>query len=90
MEWVFLLQQKLCPHLRIVKPNGKRYKEINIQMRRILKEYDPNHEAMSLDEAALDVTEILWKRNKKDANVFWTGDRIANEIRERIHKYVLT
>eukprot|EP01028_Stygiella_incarcerata_P010894 TRINITY_DN590_c0_g2_i5.p1 TRINITY_DN590_c0_g2~~TRINITY_DN590_c0_g2_i5.p1 ORF type:complete len:451 (-),score=107.75 TRINITY_DN590_c0_g2_i5:1794-3146(-) len=78
------LGKKLCPQLKIVRPNVKRYKEINVQMREIFREYDPEHEAMSLDEAALDVTETICERNEKDGSTYWTGDQIASEIRERI------
>ena len=54
--------KKLCPDLVIVKPHFDKYKDVSQQVRSIISEYDPNFSPMSLDEAYLDITNHLEKR----------------------------
>ena len=51
---------ELCPHLIVVKPRFQRYKEISQQIREIFYEYTDLVEPLSLDEAYLDVTCLLY------------------------------
>src|SRR5260370_2281113 len=57
MPWVTALGQ--CPHLIFVKPRFEVYKAVSQQIREIFGEHTPIIEALSLDEAYLDVTENL-------------------------------
>lgn len=53
---------KLCPNLVMVETNFAKYREYSAQVREILAEYDPNFSVMSLDEAYLDFTDHMEKR----------------------------
>lgn len=48
--------KKLCPELKIIRPNFKKYVEASNQVMAIIAEYDPNYHAASLDEAYFDLT----------------------------------
>lgn len=54
--------KKLCPDLVIVKSSFDKYQAVSKQVREIFACYDPNYSPMSLDEAYLDLTEHLVKR----------------------------
>ena len=47
---------RLCPQVEIISPDFRRYSRISRQIMRILNEYTPRVEAVSIDEAYLDVT----------------------------------
>lgn len=51
--------RRKCPDLIFVKPRFEVYKAISLQIRAIFAEYTPMIEPLSLDEAYLDVSEIL-------------------------------
>jgi DNA polymerase-4 len=51
--------RRQCPDLIFVKPRFEVYKAVSQQIREIFAEYTPIIEALSLDEAYLDVTENL-------------------------------
>jgi len=65
-----------CPHLRFVRSNFKKYKEVSNQIREIFFEYTDLVEPLSLDEAFLDVTEN--KINLPSATL------IAKQIKKKI------
>ena len=50
---------KLCPELKIVKPDFKKYHQAGEEIRSVLKNYDPDFYSPGLDEAYLDITEII-------------------------------
>ncbi|MDA3930497.1 MAG: DNA polymerase IV, partial [Prolixibacteraceae bacterium] len=66
----------LCPHLILIKGNGKAYKEVSEIIQGIFHEYTDLVEPLSLDEAFMDVT--FHKKGVHSATL------IATEIRERI------
>ena len=51
---------RLCPDLRIVRPDFARYKAASTAVFAIFREVTPLVEPLSLDEAYLDVTENAW------------------------------
>ena len=51
---------RLCPHLIIVRPDFKRYREASQRVFEIFRSVTPLVEPLSLDEAYLDVTENAW------------------------------
>ena len=53
--------KKLCPHGIYVYPNMARYKEISHIIHKVMEEFTPIIEPLSLDEAFLDVTSITHK-----------------------------
>ncbi|XP_068729866.1 DNA polymerase kappa-like [Montipora capricornis] len=59
------IAKKLCPDLVIVPPHFEKYKEYSRQVQEVLVEYDRNFVMASLDEAYLDLTEVLKERQKK-------------------------
>lgn len=68
--------KRRCPHLTIVLPRMKVYKEVSGQVREIFHQYTDLVEPLSLDEAFLDVTD-----NKFGME---SALEIANEIRAKI------
>lgn len=68
--------KRKCPDLIFVKPRFEVYKAISLQIRATFAEYTPMIEPLSLDEAYLDVSEIL--KGTEIATV------IAQEIRAKI------
>ena len=50
------IARKLCPELVFVKPDFQKYTKASQATRAILKDFDPDFEAGSLDEAYLDIT----------------------------------
>lgn len=47
---------RLCPQVEVISPDFRRYSRISRRIMRILSEYTPRVEAVSIDEAYLDVT----------------------------------
>ncbi len=47
--------KKLCPHAVIIKPNGAKYSEASKQIRRLMHDFTPLVEPLSIDEAFLDL-----------------------------------
>lgn len=72
--------RKKCPSLVIVPPRHDRYAEISEKINDIYKEYTEFVEPFGIDESWLDVTAVY--------NLFGDGEKIANEIRERISKEI--
>lgn len=74
---------KLCPHLKVIAGRHQVYKEVSNQIHQIFKRYTPLIEALSLDEAYLDVT---------DCHLFHgSATLIAQDIRQKIaHELHLT
>ncbi|WP_392551510.1 DNA polymerase IV [Orbus wheelerorum] len=69
---------KLCPHLKVVAGRHHIYKDVSKQIHQIFKQYTPLIEALSLDEAYLDVT---------DCTLFHgSATLIAQDIRQKIAK----
>ncbi len=69
---------KLCPHLVFVKSSFSKYKDESAKIFKIFKEYTPLVEGLSLDEAFLDVTEIL----KGPSDPLLLAEEIRGRIRE--------
>ena len=70
--------RRKCPHLIFVKPRFSRYKEVSKVVHSIFYQYTDLVEALSLDEAYLDVT-----NNKKGIP---SATLIAEEIRIKIYE----
>ena len=70
--------RRKCPHLIFVKPRFSRYKEVSKVVHSIFYQYTDLVEALSLDEAYLDVT-----NNKKGIP---SATLIAEEIRTKIYE----
>jgi DNA polymerase-4 len=75
-----VMAKKYCPDLIFVKPRFERYKEISVKIHKIFREYTDLVEALSLDEAYLDVTQ-----NKK-GNL--SASLLAEQIRGQIFREV--
>ena len=67
---------KLCPQAIVVRPRGRRYREISRQIFDIFRHYTPLVEPVSIDEAFLDVT--------ASRRLFGTPEQIGHEIKRRI------
>ncbi|OXB58909.1 hypothetical protein ASZ78_007695 [Callipepla squamata] len=69
--------KKLCPNLQAVSYDFNAYKEVAQTVYEILASYTHNIEAVSCDEALVDITEILTETRL-------TPDELANAIRAEI------
>ena len=70
--------KKLCPHGIYVYPNMARYKEISHIIHKVMEEFTPIIEPLSLDEAFLDVTGITHK---------FTGPKaLGRAIKDRVYQ----
>lgn len=69
-----------CPHLLVVKPHHHIYKQYSAQFIRILKEYSPDVEQVSIDEAFMDMsgTKLLFGEPWEAAHKI--KDRIREEL----------
>ena len=67
---------KRCPHLVIVRPRMKRYREVSDRVFEIFREFTDLVEGLSLDEAFLDVTGSI--------GLFGSAEDMAREIKGRI------
>lgn len=71
--------KKLCPHGIYVYPNMARYKEISHIIYKVMEEFTPIIEPLSLDEAFLDVTGITHKFTGPKALGRAIKDRVFEE-----------
>ncbi|HHT9119622.1 MAG TPA: DNA polymerase IV [Candidatus Hypogeohydataceae bacterium YC41] len=68
--------RKLCPHGIFLEVRMERYIEISIQLMRLLKDFTPLVEPVSVDEAFLDVTDI--------ARDFAEAVEIGKQVKKKI------
>ena len=73
--------RKLCPHGIFLEGRMERYMEVSLQLMRILKDFTPLVEPVSVDEAFLDVTEMAGPLPPKD---FAGAEEVGRQIKERI------
>ena len=73
--------RKLCPHGIFLEGRMGRYMEVSLQLMRILKDFTPLVEPVSVDEAFLDVTEVAGPLPPKD---FAGAEEVGRQIKERI------
>ncbi|MCO4792581.1 MAG: DNA polymerase IV [Bacteriovoracaceae bacterium] len=71
-----MMAMKLCPHLTIVPGRHSLYKEESLKINEIFHNYTDLVQPLSLDEAFLDVTELVTPE--------FTPDKIAESIRNDI------
>ena len=69
---------RLCPELMIVPPNFQRYRQVSAQIHEIMLRYTDIIEPLSLDEAYLDVTEVMHFNG--------SATRIANAIKQAVYQ----
>ncbi|UCE19087.1 MAG: DNA polymerase IV [Gemmatimonadota bacterium] len=69
---------RLCPHGAFLPVRMRRYKEISDRIMKLLKEYTPLIEQVSVDEAFLDVTGC--------DRLYGSAEAIGKEIRARVRK----
>lgn len=67
---------KLCPHLKVIPGNFKRYQQVSEEIHEIFSEYTDLVEPLSLDEAFLDVSDSPFCHG--------SATLIAQEIRQKI------
>jgi len=68
--------KRKCPNLVVLRPNYQLYLRYSMLSRKIYEYYTNQVEAFGIDENWLDVTE--------STKLFGSGEKIANEIREKI------
>jgi DNA polymerase-4 len=69
---------RLCPHLKIVRPDFSKYRAASSQVFALYREVTPLVEPLSLDEAYLDVTENAWNEP--------LGRTVAARLKARIRE----
>jgi DNA polymerase-4 len=70
--------KRACPELILVPGNNRRYIDASVRILTILRDYSPDVEVFSIDEAFVDVTGSL--------RLFGGAERIAREIKRRIRE----
>ena len=68
---------RLCPELRVVRPDFQKYRTISQQVFALFRSVTPLVEPLSLDEAYLDVTENAW------------GEPLATPVARRLKQEVV-
>ena len=58
------IARRLCPELVFVKPDFAKYSKASAEVRTIFRDYDPDLDAASLDEAYMDVTDYCKAHQK--------------------------
>ena len=69
------IARKLCPEIVLVDLNYDRYVAASELVQAVFKEYDPNFNSFSLDEASLNFTDLVQEGTAED---------IAREMREKV------
>jgi len=69
-----------CPHGIYLRPDGKKYSKVSINVMNILKEYADKFQQVGIDEAYLDVSEIC--------NSYEKARVLANNIRDEVLKVI--
>lgn len=72
--------KRLCPDAIFVRPNMIRYKEISSRIHSIFNQFTNIIEAVSLDEAWLDVTENI----QKIPSAIWVAEKIKKQIKQEL------
>ncbi len=72
------LAQRLCPHLIVVSPRHSHYRAVSAQVMELLRSFTPQLEQLSIDEAFLDVTQLV------ATNPTFAGGSLALEIQRRV------
>ncbi len=73
-----LIARQKCPQLKVVKPHYDLYDEYCSNVRKLYHEYTDQVEPFGMDESWLDVS--------GSRSLFGDGEKIANELRERVKK----
>ncbi len=76
---------KACPDLVVIKPNMDKYQQAGVAIRKIMNDITPLVEAISIDEAFLDLTgtERLYKANAAQV-LIKIAKRIEDEVGVRV------
>lgn len=69
--------KKLCPSLKIVRPNFDKYKSVSKKVRQVLEQYDEDFAPVGLDEAYLDITEYMAMHDAE-------AEDVVQEMRQKI------
>lgn len=77
-ESIFQARQK-CPKLHLVPPNYMLYERCSEAFIKILKAYTPLVEQYSIDEAFMDVSDVIFEKSA-EALAFEIKERIKNEL----------
>ncbi|OTF78430.1 DNA polymerase kappa-like protein [Euroglyphus maynei] len=95
------IAKKLCPQLKLIKPNFKNYAKESEFVMNIISEYDPNIRTFSLDEVYIDLTEHVFEHYSSKNNIpiedlycmdelsddIWQfANEVVEEIRAKVHK----
>lgn len=57
------IARKLCSNLVIIPCNFQKYREASVKFREVVFKYDPDFEAMGLDECNMDVTQYCFEND---------------------------
>jgi DNA polymerase-4 len=79
---------RLCPEAVRISPRFERYGEISRRVMDIFRQFTPLVESVSLDEAFLDVTEVVANGRPAEEPALSTVEGIARAIKERVRQEV--
>lgn len=70
--------KRCCPHLILVTGNNRSYTRVSREIMGIMRDYTPEVEVLSIDEAFMDVTHSL--------SIFGSAEKIADQLKGRIRE----
>lgn len=76
--------KKLCPQLVLVPPNFEKYTSVGKEVQEIFHLYDPDFSSVGLDEAYLDITDVVDAQLSSDKSRLETASDILNKMRSKI------
>ncbi|KAG1657328.1 putative ATP-dependent RNA helicase DHX34 [Nymphon striatum] len=75
---------KLCPQLVLIQPNFEKYTSVSKEIQEVFKLYDPDFSSVGLDEAYLDITDVVDTRISPNKSRLDIASDIINEMRSKI------
>ena len=83
-KWIYTTMRitdakKICPELKVAPPDYEYYKKCSDEMMNILKQKFKYFQQYSIDECFVEYDEEMQQ-------IYWDPVRVANELREYIHK----
>lgn len=86
------IARRLCPDLVFVKADFSKYSKASSEVRAVFRDYDPDLDAASLDEAYMDVTDYCRSHEKSGTSNqdFMTAESIGPIIPTPLRDHIAT
>ena len=81
------IAKKLCPQLKLIKPNFKNYSKESESVMNVIREYDPNLRTFSLDEVYIDLTGYVFENYSRKNNIPLEELYCLDELTDQIWQF---